>query len=65
MKTFFLSARNYVSLFFLVFINLGCMYTGKNINQRAQENANFLNGLDALEKKRISGSQRQANWANN
>ena len=51
MKTFFLSARNYVSLFFLVFINLGCMYTGKNINQRVQENANFLNGLDALEKK--------------
>ena len=51
MKTFFLSARNYVSLFFLVFINLGCMYTGKNINQRVQENANFLNGLDALEKE--------------
>ena len=51
MKTFFLSARNYFSLFFLVFINLACMYTGKNINQRVQENANFLNGLDALEKK--------------
>ena len=51
MKTFFLSARNYFSLFFLVFINLACMYTGKNINQRSQEKANFLNGLDALEKK--------------
>jgi len=51
MKTFFLSSRNYASLFFLVFINLGCIYTGKNINQRVQGNANFLNGLDALEKK--------------